>query len=99
MRRAASSTLPAPGGARTVPAIMSTWKKIRYKLEWLGLQWLYFVIPLLPRKAAHLLGKGLGSLAYLADKRGRTTAIENLTLIFGAERDTRDIRLLARASY
>ena len=78
---------------------MSIWKKFRYKLEWLALQWLYFVIPLLPRKAAHRLGKGLGSLAYLADKRGRTTAIENLTLVFGAERDAREIRLLARDSY
>lgn len=78
---------------------MSIWKKIRYKLEWLALQWLYFVIPLLPRKLAHLLSKALGSLAYLADKRGRTTAIENLTLVFGAERDEKAIRLLARDSY
>ncbi|MDP4849666.1 MAG: hypothetical protein NWQ95_04890, partial [Verrucomicrobiales bacterium] len=78
---------------------MSLWKKIRYKLEWLALQWLYFVIPLLPRRVAHLLSKALGSLAFLADKRGRSTAIENLTLVFGAERDEKAIRLLARDSY
>jgi Kdo2-lipid IVA lauroyltransferase/acyltransferase len=78
---------------------MSLWKKIRYKPEWLALQWLYFVIPLLPRRVAHLLSKALGSLAFLADKRGRSTAIENLTLVFGAERDEKAIRLLARDSY
>jgi Kdo2-lipid IVA lauroyltransferase/acyltransferase len=78
---------------------MSIWKKIRYKLEWLALQWLYFVIPLLPRKVAHLFSKVLGSLAYHADRQGRRIAIENLTLVFGAERDARAIRLLARDSY
>ncbi|MBP6600698.1 MAG: lysophospholipid acyltransferase family protein [Verrucomicrobiales bacterium] len=78
---------------------MSLWKKVRYRIEWFALQSLYFSVPLLPRKMAHLLSKGLGSLAFLADKRGRTTAIENLTLIFGAERDPKAIRLLARDSY
>lgn len=78
---------------------MSIWKKIRYRLEWVALQWLYFAIPLLPRKLAHLLSKGLGSLAFMVDKRGRITAIENLTLVFGKERDERAIRLLARDSY
>lgn len=78
---------------------MSFWKKIRYKIEWLGLVWLYFAIPLLPRRAAHGLSRLLGSLAFLADKRGRRTALENLELIFGAEKDPAEIRLLARDSY
>lgn len=78
---------------------MSVWKKVRYRLEWFGLQWLYFVIPLLPRKGAHLLSKGLGSIAFHADKRGRNTAIENLTLIFGEEKDEEEIKTLARDSY
>lgn len=78
---------------------MSTWKKIRYRLEWLGLQWLYFSIPLLPRRMAHGLSRGMGKLAFLADKRGRKTAIENLTLIFGEEKDEKEIRDLARESY
>ncbi|MEM7601335.1 MAG: lysophospholipid acyltransferase family protein [Verrucomicrobiota bacterium] len=78
---------------------MSVWKKIRYKIEWLGLAWLYFVIPLLPRRVAHGLSRMLGSIAFLADKRGRNTAIENLTLIFGTEKNEAEIRLLARDSY
>ena len=65
---------------------MSIWKKLRYKLEWLCLQLLYTLIPLLPRKAAHGLSKGLGSLGFAVDKRGRNIAIENLTLIFGEEK-------------
>ena len=64
---------------------MSIGKKIRYKLEWLGLAWLYFSIQLLPRRLAQSMSRLLGSLAFLADKRGRTTALENLTLIFGDE--------------
>ena len=53
---------------------MSIWKKLRYKLEWFGLQVLYILIPLLPRKAAHGLSKILGSLGFAVDKRGRNTA-------------------------
>ncbi len=78
---------------------MSIGKKIRYKFEWLGLQWLYISIPLLPRRCAHALSRGLGSLAFRVDKRGRITAIENLTLIFGAVKNEKEIRTLARESY
>lgn len=78
---------------------MSIWKRIRHRLEWLGLQWLYFAIPLLPRGLAHALGKLLGALAFLLDARGRRTAIENLDLVFGAEKDGAEIRRLARESY
>tara|TARA_R110002096_G_scaffold45562_2_gene122245 strand:+ start:510 stop:1475 length:966 start_codon:yes stop_codon:yes gene_type:complete len=78
---------------------MSIWKKIRYKIEWLGLQWLYFSIPLLPRCCAHGLSLLLGSLAYLVDKRGRNTALENLTLVFGDEKSEDEIRQVARDSY
>ncbi len=78
---------------------MSVWKKIRYRLEWFGLNYLYFVIPLLPRKGAHFLSRALGSVAFHADKRGRTTAIKNLTLIFGEEKSESEIRTIARDSY
>ncbi|MEM9284187.1 MAG: hypothetical protein AAGA96_20410, partial [Verrucomicrobiota bacterium] len=78
---------------------MSIAKKIRYKLEWFGLQVLYLLIPLLPRRAAHGLSRGLGSLGYLVDRRGRETAIENLTLVFGEEKSKAEIEKLARNSY
>jgi lauroyl/myristoyl acyltransferase len=57
------------------------------------------VIPLLPRKGSHLFSRVLGSLAFHADRRGRTTAIENLTLIFGEEKSESEIHRIARDSY
>ncbi|MCB1206813.1 MAG: lysophospholipid acyltransferase family protein [Verrucomicrobiae bacterium] len=78
---------------------MSPWKKMRYRLEWLGLKWLYFAIPLLPRPVAHAFGNLLGSLAFHLDRRGHRTAIENLTLIFGDGKSEAEIRRLARDSY
>jgi lauroyl/myristoyl acyltransferase len=78
---------------------MSVWKKIRYRIEWLGLSWLYVSIPLLSRKAAHGLSLTLGNLAFAVDKRGRNTAIENLTLVFGEEKSEAEIRELAKESY
>lgn len=78
---------------------MSPWKKIRYKLEWLAVSWLYLTIPLLPRKLAHGLSRGLGALAYRFDKRGRTIALENLSLIFGDEKSKDEIVRIAKESY
>jgi lauroyl/myristoyl acyltransferase len=84
---------------RKIPTTMSFWKKIRYRFEWLGLAWLYFSIPLLPRRVAQGLSRGLGNLAFAVDKRGRNTAIENLALIFGEEKNEEEIRDLAKNSY
>ncbi len=78
---------------------MSRWIQFRYWLEWLGLQWLYFAIPLLPRRFAHAIGDLFGSLAFHLDRRGHDTAIENLTLAFGGEKDAKAIRRLACDSY
>lgn len=57
------------------------------------------MIPLLPRKATHLFSRGLGIIAYHVDKRGRTTAIENLTLILGEGKNECEIRSIAKDSY
>ncbi|MBP83313.1 MAG: hypothetical protein CMO61_05635 [Verrucomicrobiales bacterium] len=78
---------------------MSIWKKMRYKLEWFGVQMLYTLIPLLPRKIAHGISQWLGLLGFAADKRGRNTAIENFALIFGKEKTDAEIRELAKRSY
>lgn len=78
---------------------MSPWKKFRYRLEIWAVSGLYRLIPRLSRRAAHRLGQGLGSLAYRFDKRGRTTALENLSLVFGGEKEEAEIESLARRSY
>ena len=72
---------------------------MRYKLEWFGVQMLYTLIPLLPRKIAHGISQWLGLLGFAADKRGRNTAIENFALIFGKEKTDAEIRELAKRSY
>ena len=78
---------------------MSPWKKFRYKLEWVGLRSLASLIPKLPRGLAHRVGVGLGKLAFIVDKRGRTTALENLTLVFGEEKSEKEIEQIAKDSY
>ncbi len=70
-------------------------KSIRYRLEWLALRSLAALIPLLPRRGAHALGSGLGAIAYLADRRGRTTALENLRVVYGESMTERERRRIA----
>jgi len=78
---------------------MSFSKKVRYKIEWLALLSLTVLIPLLPERVAHSLGITLGKLAYRFDKRGRTVALENLTMVFGREKSKIEIDDICRQSY
>ncbi len=61
----------------------SPWKRLRYRLEWIAVKALAIGMPLLPRPLLMATARGLGSIAFFADKRGRTTAIENLRVVFG----------------
>lgn len=70
-------------------------KEIRYRLEWLCLRLLAGLIPLLPRRGAHALGQGLGAVAYLADYRGRGTALENLRVVYGDGLSEKERRRIA----
>jgi len=75
------------------------WKMIRYRLEWLGVKALAFVIPRLPRRVCALLARGMGSLVFALDWRGRRVSVANLEAALG-ERYTAPERLrIARASY
>ena len=78
---------------------MSTWKRFRYRLEWLAVELLAFLIPLLPRRGAHGLAKGLGSLAFTFDKRGRTTALENLRVVYQDRLDPGALTVIARQAF
>ena len=53
---------------------MRTARKIRYRLEWLGLKFATKFLPLLSRKACYRLALLLGSLAATLDRRGRRVA-------------------------
>ena len=66
-------------------AMRTAWKKIRYRLEWLGLKSTTKFIPLLSRKACYRLALLLGSLGAMLDRRGRRVALSNLRVAFGDE--------------
>lgn len=56
-------------------------------------------MPRLPRWFILALSRGIGSLAYLADKRGRSTALENLRCAFGDQYTLKQRQHIARKSY
>src|SRR2546421_9597630 len=61
------------------------WKKIRYRLEWLGLKSTTKFIPLLSRKACYRLALLLGSLGAMLDRRGPRVWLRNLRVGFWDE--------------
>src|SRR5262249_4143944 len=61
---------------------MRTARKIRYRLEWLGLKVATKFLPLLSRKACYRLALLLGSLGASLDRRGRRVALSNLRVAF-----------------
>src|SRR6266508_6872502 len=62
---------------------MRTARKIRYRLEWLGLKAATKFVPILSRKACYRLALLLGSLGAMLDRRGRRVALSNLRVAFG----------------
>src|SRR5438045_1866793 len=80
-------------------AMRAVWKKIRYRLEWLGLKSATKFIPLLSRKACYRLALFLGSLGAVLDRRGRRVALSNLHVVFGDEISAEGRAQIVRGSY
>src|SRR5919198_4738815 len=74
-------------------------KKIRYRLQWLGLTFATKFVPLLSRKACYRLALLLGSLAASLDRRGRRVALSNLSVAFGDEISAEGRAQIVRESY
>ncbi|HEY4283149.1 MAG TPA: lysophospholipid acyltransferase family protein [Chthoniobacterales bacterium] len=74
-------------------------KRLRYKLEWLGLSLAAKIVPLFPRGFCLLLARLFGTLASIFDRQGRAVALENLELVFGNELSGRQRRRIMRASF
>ena len=70
---------------RAYTGAMRTARKIRYRLEWLGLKSATKFLPLLSRKACYRLALLLGSLGAMLDRRGRRVALSNLRVACGDE--------------
>src|SRR5205823_11316615 len=80
-------------------AMRAAWKKIRYRLEWLGLKSATKFVPLLSRKACYRLALLLGSLGAMLDRRGRRVALSNLCVAFGDEISAEGRAQIVRESY
>ncbi|MFV1994968.1 MAG: lysophospholipid acyltransferase family protein [Verrucomicrobiales bacterium] len=78
---------------------MSVLKRLRYRIEWLGVLALARGIPLLSRRGVLRLSRGLGWLAFRFDRRGRETALQNLEAVFGSEKTESEIREIALRSF
>lgn len=80
-------------------ALADTWKRARHAVEWALLSAAANLIPRLSRRMLLALARGLGTLAWLFDARGRATAQENLRVVFGERFDPAERRRVARDSY
>ncbi|MGY8643984.1 MAG: lysophospholipid acyltransferase family protein [Verrucomicrobiales bacterium] len=78
---------------------MSFWKRFRYRLEWLGLAFLATSIPLLPRRGAHVLANGLGTIGYRLDARGRRNARQNLRAVYDNEKSEEEIVAIIKGAF
>jgi Kdo2-lipid IVA lauroyltransferase/acyltransferase len=77
----------------------SQWKRLRYRLEWLGLLLGAKVIPLCSRKVCYHLAKTAGSLLSFLDRHHYHVAVANLEVAFGDRFSPRKRRQIARQSF
>lgn len=77
----------------------SSWKRIRYRLEWIGLLLATRLIPLLPRKSCLRLARIVGGLMSTLDRQSFQVALSNLEAAFGDEFSIQARRKIARESF
>jgi Kdo2-lipid IVA lauroyltransferase/acyltransferase len=75
------------------------WKRIRYRLEWLGLLAAAKFVPVLPRRACLGLARLLGSLMSIFDRQGREVALANLSVAFDDQFSPAERERIARESF
>ena len=75
------------------------WKRIRYRLEWIGLLLATKLIPLLSRKACYHLAQIAGALLSFFDRHRYDVALSNLEVAFGDRLSPSDRRKIARESF
>src|SRR5207249_7717120 len=81
------------------PRVRSSWKKIRYRLEWVGLLIAARLVPLLSRKRCYRLALALGTLMSILDRHGRRVALSNLEVAFGERFSQREREQIALESF
>jgi KDO2-lipid IV(A) lauroyltransferase len=80
-------------------AVKVPWKRIRYRLEWLGLITAAKLVPLLPRKVCFYLANCIGFFFARLDRAGRQVTLGNLEAAFGAELSAPQRAKIADQSY
>jgi KDO2-lipid IV(A) lauroyltransferase len=77
----------------------SRWKRVRYRLEWIGLLLAVRLIPLLSRKICLRLAQTLGILISIFDRHHQKVALSNLEVAFGNELSIKARRKIVRESF
>jgi Kdo2-lipid IVA lauroyltransferase/acyltransferase len=75
------------------------WKRIRYRLEWLGLVVATKLIPLCSRKACYHIALAAGALLSFVDRRRYQVALSNLEVAFGDRFSPQQRRNIIRESF
>src|SRR5215813_6135296 len=77
----------------------SRWKRIRYRLEWLGLILATKLIPLCSRRMCYRIAQAAGALLSFADRPRYRVALSNLEVAFGDRFSLKEQRKIARESF
>src|SRR2546430_5469099 len=77
----------------------SRWKRIRYRLEWLGLFFATKLVPLCSRRGCYHLARTVGALLSFLDRPRYRIALSNLEVAFGDRFSPRERRKMARESF
>ena len=77
----------------------SPWKRIRYRLEWLGLVLATKLIPLCSRRACYHIARAAGALLSFVDRHHYHVALSNLEVAFGGRFSPENRRKIARESF
>jgi Kdo2-lipid IVA lauroyltransferase/acyltransferase len=77
----------------------SPWKRLRYRLEWIGLLLATKVIPLLSRRTCARVAQTAGALLAGIDRHRYRVALNNLEVAFGDQLSPRERRKIARQSF
>ena len=77
----------------------SRWKRIRYRLEWLGLVLAPKVIPLCPRTACYHIAHAAGTLLSFVDRQRYQVALNNLEVAFGDRFSPNERQIIVRESF
>jgi lauroyl/myristoyl acyltransferase len=75
------------------------WKQYRQLIEYGGIRFLAWFVPLLSRDECMGLSKILGSIAFFFDRRGRAVSLANLEAVFGNEYSPEQRFEIGLASY